>query len=135
MLPENLECGQILVKLSYSGICGSQIGEIDGKGTDKFLPHMLGHEGTGMLKIGPGVIRFKPGDEVIAHWKPASKGISSIPPKYKWNGMIVNAGLVTTFNQFSIASENRLTKKPNNVRHDVASLYGCCNHWIRTSGK
>ena len=83
VLPENLECGQILVKLSYSGICGSQIGEIDGvKGPDKFLPHMLGHEGTGeVLKIGPGVTRFKPGDEFIAHWKPASSKNNSYPTK------------------------------------------------------
>ena len=44
-MPESLEIGQVLVELKYSGICGSQIGEIDGvKGTDKFLPHLMGHE-------------------------------------------------------------------------------------------
>ena len=43
----NLKRGQVLVKLFYSGICGSQIGEILGvKGKDHFLPHLLGHEGT-----------------------------------------------------------------------------------------
>ena len=32
--------GQIFIKLFYSGICGSQLGEIDGiKGEDKYLPH------------------------------------------------------------------------------------------------
>ena len=45
-----LEIGQVLVKLKYSGICGSQLGEIDGvKGTDKYLPHLLGHEGSGTV--------------------------------------------------------------------------------------
>jgi len=45
-LPNTLEVGQVLVKVHFSGICGSQIGEIDGaKGPDKFLPHLLGHEG------------------------------------------------------------------------------------------
>ena len=40
-----LVCGQVLVELHYSGICGAQIGEISGvKGEDKFLPHLLGHE-------------------------------------------------------------------------------------------
>ena len=40
-LPDNLDFGQVLVKVIYSGICGSQIGEIDGvKGKDNFLPHL-----------------------------------------------------------------------------------------------
>jgi len=38
-LPKTLQIGQVLVKVSYSGICGSQLGEIDGvKGKDNFLP-------------------------------------------------------------------------------------------------
>ena len=37
-LPEKLEYGQVLVQVMYSGICGSQIGEIEGvKGNDNFL--------------------------------------------------------------------------------------------------
>ena len=40
--------GQILVKILYSGICGSQLGEIQGiKGKDNYLPHLMGHEGIG----------------------------------------------------------------------------------------
>jgi len=43
-----LKLGQVLVKVLASGICGSQIGEINGvKGPDRFLPHLLGHEGCG----------------------------------------------------------------------------------------
>ncbi|MDP2278465.1 MAG: alcohol dehydrogenase catalytic domain-containing protein, partial [Nitrospirota bacterium] len=46
--PAELQYGQALVRIVCSGICGSQIGEIDGvKGPDKFLPHLLGHEGGG----------------------------------------------------------------------------------------
>src|SRR4029079_11446100 len=46
-LPERLEQGKVLVLLEYSGICGSQVGEIDGvKGADPHLPHLLGHEGS-----------------------------------------------------------------------------------------
>ena len=29
-LPDYLDVGQVLVELAYSGICGSQLGEIDG---------------------------------------------------------------------------------------------------------
>ena len=43
-----LEAGQVLVKIEKSGICGAQINEIDAvKGVDRFLPHLLGHEGVG----------------------------------------------------------------------------------------
>ena len=42
-IPEELYCGQVLVKIHYSGICGAQINEIEAaKGQDKFLPHLLG---------------------------------------------------------------------------------------------
>ena len=51
-LPEFLDVGQVLVELAFSGICGSQLGEIDGtKGPDKWLPHLLGQEGGASLSI------------------------------------------------------------------------------------
>ncbi len=70
-LPATLEAGQVLVKVIYSGICGSQLGEIDGaKGEDKFLPHLLGHEGVAkVLSAGPGVRHVKEGDTVVMHWR------------------------------------------------------------------
>ena len=53
-LPNTLSYGQVQVKVFYSGICGAQINEIDAvKGKDKFLPHLLSHEGSGKVeKIG-----------------------------------------------------------------------------------
>jgi S-(hydroxymethyl)glutathione dehydrogenase/alcohol dehydrogenase len=125
-LPESLDVGQVLVKLAYSGVCGSQIGEIDGvKGPDKWLPHLLGHEASGhVLAIGPGVKHVKPGDTVVAHWRP-SLGIEAATPKYQWQGRTVNAGWVTTFNRHSIVSENRLTVIPSGSNLQAAALYGC----------
>ena len=42
-IPRALFGNQVKVKLIYSSICGSQLGEIDAiKGPDKFLPHLLG---------------------------------------------------------------------------------------------
>ena len=51
----------VLVKVIYSGICGSQLKEIDGKrGHDKYIPHLLGHEGYGkILSIGSKVKKVK----------------------------------------------------------------------------
>jgi Zn-dependent alcohol dehydrogenase len=70
-LPESLEFGQVLVDVHYSGICGAQINEINAaKGPDKFLPHLLGHEGSGVVKeVGLGVSTVKKGDHVALSLK------------------------------------------------------------------
>lgn len=121
-----LDIGQVLVELAYSGICGKQIEEITGKrGDDPYIPHMLGHEGSGtVLEIGPGVRKVKPGDKVILHWI-KGPGIDSMPPRYRWNGTEVSSGWVTTFNQLSIASENRVTPIDADTDMDIACLLGC----------
>ena len=125
-LPKDLSFGQVLVELQASGICGSQLGEIDGvKGKDKFLPHLLGHEGFGrVLKIGPGVKFVNINDNVVLHWRCGS-GIQSETPKYNWHGKTVNAGWVTTFNQFAVVSENRCTVVDSDIDPDIGSLFGC----------
>ena len=125
-LPLKLEKGQVLVKVICSSICGSQIGEIDGvKGPDKFLPHLLGHEGGGIVEdTGPGVTRVKKGDHVVLHWR-KGLGLESATPKYRWHGKLVNAGWVTTFNEKAVVSENRITPIPKDVGFDVAALMGC----------
>ena len=125
-LPETLDVGQVLVKVHYSGICGSQLGEIDGaKGEDRFLPHLLGHEGSGTaLETGPGVRHVKPGNKVVLHWR-KGLGIEAAPPAYRWNGKKVNAGWITTFNEYAIVAENRLTPIPEDSDMEVAALFGC----------
>lgn len=125
-LPPALEAGQVLVKIGVSGICGSQIGEIDGaKGEDKYLPHLLGHEASGIVQeVGAGVRFVKPGDHVVLHWR-KGQGIESVPPKYTWHGKTLNAGLIATFNEYAIVSENRVTRIPDSSDMEVAALFGC----------
>jgi len=125
-MPGRLAFGQVHVRIHYSGICGAQLNEIEGaKGPDKFLPHLLGHEGSGtVLAVGEGVKRAKPGDRVVLHWR-QSAGLQCEPPKYQWNGRTVNAGWVTTFNDEAIVSENRLTVIPSDFDLRLAPLFGC----------
>ena len=121
-----LRFGQVLVRLHFSGICGAQINEIEGaKGPDKFLPHLLGHEGSGeVLEVGEGVTRVRPGDHVVLHWRQAA-GIQSPTPSYNWKGRKVNSGWVTTFNSHAVISENRLTPIPKDFPMNLAPLFGC----------
>lgn len=125
-LPERLEYGQVLVQMIYSGICGAQLNEIDGaKGPDPFLPHLLGHEASGIvLETGPGVKTVTPGKRVVLHWR-KGRGIEAAPAQYRWRGKTCNAGWVTTFSQYSIVSENRITPIPDGLEMDIAPLFGC----------
>ena len=125
-LPETLAVGQVLVKVHFSGICGSQLGEIDGaKGEDKYLPHLLGHEASGtVLNVGPGVRYVKTGDKVVLHWR-KGLGIESETPHFTHDGRKINAGSVTTFNEYAIVSENRVTTIPEDSDLEVAALFGC----------
>ena len=126
-LPENLLFGQVLVELITSGICGAQINEIDAvKGPDKFLPHLLGHEGYAqVLEIGEGVLTVRRGDFVVMHWRPGS-GIQAETAKYKWQDRILNSGWVTTFNRHAVVSENRLTRiEKNKLSKEIIPMLGC----------
>ena len=121
-----LDIGQVKVQLHCSTICGAQVGEISGiKGRDKFLPHLLGHEGGGVvLEVGPGVTLVKPGDHVVLHWRKGT-GIQSSTPRYQWEGRTVNAGWVATFADQAIVSENRITRIEDDIPFEIASLLGC----------
>lgn len=125
-LPGELNVGQALVKVLHTSICGAQINEIEAvKGPDKFLPHLLGHEASGVVvETGLGVSMVKPGDTVVLHWRP-SQGIQCQPPSYRWRGEKLNAGWVTTFNEYAIVSENRMTAIPPDTDLKIAPLFGC----------
>lgn len=121
-----LKPGQVLVEVAYSGVCHTQVGEARGhRGEDRFLPHCLGHEGSGVVaEVGPGVTKVKPGDRVILSWIKGS-GADVPGTVYHWNGRSVNAGGITTFATFSVISENRLTLIPDGMSMRLAALVGC----------
>jgi len=122
-----LDVGHVLVRLESSGICGKQIDEITARrGPDPYLPHLLGHEGAGVVvEVGPGVRKVKPGDKVVLHWMKGT-GIDATPAKFRArDGRHINAGCVTTFSDYTVAVENRLTRIPTNTPSEIAALFGC----------
>ena len=121
-----LKPGQVLVEIAYSGACGTQVMEWRGdKGEDKWVPHCLGHEGTGVvLETGSAVTKVKRDDKVVLSWIKGS-GIEAGGAVYEWNGKKVNAGGVTTFQRHAVVSENRLTGLTGDLPMDVAVLLGC----------
>lgn len=118
--------GQVLVELAFSGVCHSQLNEVKGlRGADRFVPHCLGHEGSGtVLEVGPGVTKVKPGQAVVLTWL---KGEGGGPPGavYGSEQGRVNAGAVTTFQQHALVAESRVVPVPEGLPLDVAALLGC----------
>jgi len=124
-IPE-LKPGQVLVEIAYSGICRSQLNEINAiKGPDPFLPHTLGHEGAGIvLQVGEDVSKVKPGDHVVLSWiKGSGSNISSTI--YQSEIGPINSGAISTFMQHAIVSENRIIPINPLMPLKEATLFGC----------
>jgi S-(hydroxymethyl)glutathione dehydrogenase/alcohol dehydrogenase len=122
-----LSHGQVLVRMEYSGICRSQLMEQKGlRGDDKWLPHLLGHEGVGTVEeVGEGVSKCRPGDQVVLSWVKGT-GIDAENAKYlDENHYPVNSGQVTTFSSFCVVSENRLFPAPHGYSAKILALFGC----------
>jgi len=117
--------GQLLVRVHYSGFCRTQLEEMAGTRADPYLPHLLGHEGAGVVEaIGEGVTTAKPGDHVVLSWI-AGDGIQSETPNYSSSEGPVNAGWITTFNTYAVVSENRVTSIRKDMPLARAALLGC----------
>lgn len=121
-----LQPGQVLVEIAFSGVCHTQLLEVRGRrGADPYLPHCLGHEGSGrVLEVGEKVEKVKPGDLVILSWIKGS-GANVLRSAYLWRGKTVNAGSITTFSRYSVISENRLTPISPDFPLREAALVGC----------
>lgn len=121
-----LKFGQVLVKVLVSGLCGAQLHEIRGhKGNAKFLPHLMGHEGCGIVEeVGLGVTTVKPGDKVVMHWR-LGEGMDAPFPNYVLDGKTISSGKVTTLSEYSIVSENRVTAIPSETPSVLAAMLGC----------
>ena len=125
--PKELRDDQVLVKINYTGICGSQIMEYLGnRGKDKFLPHAFGHEATGrVLAIGKKVRKVSVKDEVILSWI-KGKGLDYGGFKLiNTKNQKINFGPISTFSSLAIVSENRVFLKPIKMSKVEAVMYGC----------
>lgn len=122
----DLAPGQVLVEVAFSGVCRSQLMEVRGRrGADRWLPHLLGHEGTGtVLDVGQGVTKVVPGDLVVLTWIRCA-GQDAGGARFFDGRQSINAGPVTTFGTHAVVAENRVVRLPEGVPLDVGILFGC----------
>jgi S-(hydroxymethyl)glutathione dehydrogenase/alcohol dehydrogenase len=124
--PQELLPGHVLVRVSVSGVCHSQLHEARGeRGHDRWLPHLLGHEAVGtVVDTGSGVTKVEAGDRVVLTWI-RSDGLEEPGALYRKGDLTINSGQVTTFSEQTVVSENRVVPLPAGVPDDVAPLFGC----------
>jgi S-(hydroxymethyl)glutathione dehydrogenase/alcohol dehydrogenase len=121
-----LKPGQVLIEIAYSGVCHTQLLEVSGqRGPDRFLPHTLGHEGSGTVsEVGPDVRKVKPGDRVVVSWIKGS-GAEVGSTVYQSAEGPINSGAVSTFMRRTVTCENRVTPIPEAMPLREAALLGC----------
>lgn len=129
---------QVLVKLYASGICHSQLHQIQRLPGDRraTLPTLLGHESTGVVVAkGRSVAHVKEGDRVLTTWIDRNNADTPLPLvshalnqrepiMATWRGKPIWASSAT-WAEHAIASERVAVPLEEDVAKDVTSIIGC----------
>ena len=123
---ENVDPDQVLVKVSFSGICGSDLHNFNTGCWISRSPSTPGHEFSGrVVKIGNKVTKFKINDHVVADSKVTcgnclycNKNISYLCQNIGFVGELNDGG----FAKYSIQKENQLMKLPKSLDLKIACL-------------
>lgn len=118
--------GQVLVEVLETGFCSTQLRELFGRnGPDPYLPHLFGHEGIGIVReLADKSSPLAVGDKVIMHWRP-NQGRTAQGYRYRWGNQQVNSGPISTFSQYSVLSESRLSAVSHIPRIPARATIGC----------
>lgn len=100
-LPESPMTGEVLLKINYCGICGTDLHIFRGHMDQRVrVPHIIGHEVSGeIVSIGKGVSGFKEGDKVVVRPlmpgipDPSDNGFTHIGKNLKFMGVDTNGGM------------------------------------------
>lgn len=122
-----LQPRQLLVKIHFAAICGSQIFEWRGqRANEKWLPHMFGHEAFGeIVDLNDCSQIFRIGEKVVVSW--LSNGLESgeTPLYQDLDGNRINAGKCAVFSRLVVVSQDRVFKVPQSINPMIAPLFGC----------
>ena len=135
--------GEVLVKMSASGVCHSDWHVVKGEWTHVPLPAVLGHEGAGVVEaVGPNVTHVKPGDHAILSWMPSCGVCETCQkgwPNLCLKDFTVSSGLrvrstgaeigqlvgMGTFGSYQVVPEMSVVPIDRDVPMEQASLVGC----------
>ena len=137
------EAGDVLIKVAYAGICGTDLHAYQGEYSRTKFPVVLGHELSGVIaQVGEGVTRFKPGDRVTCEstYKPC--GSCRYCKKQEYNLCANRIGIGTNkdgaFAEYMTMQADRVWKLPDNVSLRSAAIsepLACGTHAVMEIGK
>ncbi|MGP5429660.1 zinc-binding dehydrogenase [Enterococcus malodoratus] len=126
---------EIIIKVVFSGICGSDIHALKGE-YNKKIPLTLGHEFIGIVyEIGDKVTNFAVGERVVSEttYEVCEKCVHCLAQEF--NLCSQRKGLGTqvdgSFATFVAAKAARCHKLPDSISNEVAALIeplACCIH-------
>ena len=118
--------GQVLVKVKYTGICGSDIPRVNGDACHYF-PNVLGHEFSGIIEeVGEKTVRMKPGTRVAGlplvpcmKCEDCQKGDYSLCKNYSF----VGSRQFGSFAEYVVVPENNVVPIGDNVSYEMGALF------------
>lgn len=121
----DLQYGQVLVKMQMAGICGAQLQECAGLKGAEHIPHLMGHEGVGMVIATGRGVKLDVAQRVVLSWI-KGEGCDVHGGSYGCTqAEFVNGGPCHTWAEEVIVSENRCTPIPDDVPNELATILGC----------
>ncbi len=118
---------QVLVEVAATAICRSDVSGYLDKHPMIEPPRIMGHECAGTVrKVGPGIDRWKPGDEVIVETFFDYCGTCPGCRKGRYNVCnevkVIGHNVDGSFAQYTLANANHIYTKPEEVSFDEAAL-------------
>lgn len=118
--------GQVLIKVKYTGICGSDIPRVNGDACH-FFPNVLGHEFSGTIEaIGDSVVGVEPGNRVAGvplvpcmKCEDCQKGNYSLCKHYSFIG----SREFGSFAEYVVVPEKNVVKFDDNVSFEKGAFF------------
>ncbi len=118
--------GTVLVKIKYTGICGSDVPRVNGDACH-FFPNVLGHEFSGTVEeVGEGVVSVKVGDRVAGvplvpcmKCEDCQKGDYSLCRHYSFIG----SRQFGSFAEYVLVPEKNAVKFGDEVTFEMGALF------------
>lgn len=129
--PRATDSGHVVVQIKSCGICATDYKAIKGIRKNVEFPFIPGHEPSGVVaEIGPGVVHFKVGDEVICspsgfcgYCKYCREGNTHYCQNvFTTGGDGAPAVWPGAFAQYMLTKETCLFHKPKDISFDCAAL-------------
>lgn len=121
-----VKAGTVLVKVKYTGICGSDVPRVNGDACHYF-PNVLGHEFSGVVaETGEGVSSVKPGDRVAGiplvpcmECPDCQKGNYSLCKHYSFIG----SRRFGSFAEYVLVPEKNVVKFDDSVSFEMGAFF------------